>query len=66
VTVLILALLRVWIGIGAVFRLIGLVIRLVVMIALASAICAEIEKGDNQPLPIGAPSQGQAARQQPA
>jgi hypothetical protein len=39
-TIVILTLLLLWIGIGALFRLIGLVIRLIVMIALAAAICA--------------------------
>jgi hypothetical protein len=37
-TVVILALLLAWIGIGALFRAIGLAVRLIVMLALASAI----------------------------
>lgn len=36
----VLALLFAWIGIGAIFRAIGLAARLVVLLALASAICA--------------------------
>jgi hypothetical protein len=38
-TVLVLALLLAYIGIGAIFRAIALLIRLAVMLALASAIC---------------------------
>ena len=37
---ILLALLLAWIGIGVLFRVIGLAVRLVVMLALASAICA--------------------------
>lgn len=44
-TVLILTLLLAWIGIGALFRVTGLAVRLVVMLALASAICAMIGAG---------------------
>jgi hypothetical protein len=44
-TVVILALLLVWIGIGVIFRAIGLAVRLVVMLALASAICTLIAAG---------------------
>jgi hypothetical protein len=39
-TVVILALLLAWIGIGTLFRVIGLAVRLIVMLALASAIFA--------------------------
>jgi hypothetical protein len=38
-TIVILAVLLAWIGFGTLFRLIGLAVRLVVMLALASAIC---------------------------
>jgi hypothetical protein len=48
-TVIVLALLLVWIGIGALFRAIGLAVRLVAMIALASAICALAGAGGTTP-----------------
>jgi hypothetical protein len=48
-TIVILTLLLLWIGIGALFRLIGLLIRLIVMIALASAICALAGAGGTAP-----------------
>ena len=38
-TLLVLAILLAWFGIGAIFRAIGLLIRVIVMLALASAIC---------------------------
>jgi hypothetical protein len=38
-TIVILVLLFVWLGIGSIFRAISLAARLVVLIALASAIC---------------------------
>lgn len=39
-TIVVLCCLLSWFGIGAIFRAIGLAIRLVVIFALASAICA--------------------------
>lgn len=48
-TVIVLALLLAWIGIGALFRAIGLAIRLVVMLALATAICAMAGAGGTAP-----------------
>jgi hypothetical protein len=44
-TVIILSLLLVWIGIGALWRALGLAVRLVVMLALASAICSMLGTG---------------------
>jgi hypothetical protein len=49
-TIIVLALLLAWIGIGALFRAIGLAVRLVVMIALASAICALARAGGTAPV----------------
>jgi hypothetical protein len=40
VTIVILALLFAYLALGALFRAIGLAVRLVVLLALASAICA--------------------------
>jgi hypothetical protein len=48
-TIGILALLLAWIGIGAIFRAIGLAVRLIVMLALASAICTMIGAGGTAP-----------------
>jgi hypothetical protein len=48
-TIVVLILLLAWFGIGAVLRAIGLAIRLIIMLALASAICALAGMGGINP-----------------
>lgn len=48
-TIVILCFLLAWFSIGAIFRAIGLAIRLVVIFALASAICSLASHGITNP-----------------